>query len=54
MQVVIFNIGKERFALETRLVHGIEKMMNITSVPKSPHYISGLANLRGSIINVGA
>lgn len=52
MQVVIFNIGKERFALETRLVHGIEKMMNITRVPKSPHYISGLANLRGNIISV--
>ncbi|SHE36335.1 MULTISPECIES: chemotaxis protein CheW [Caloramator] len=52
MQVVIFNIGKERFALETRLVHGIEKMMNITYVPKAPYYIRGLANLRGNIISV--
>lgn len=52
MQVVIFNIGKEKYALETRLVHGIEKMMNITNIPTAPHYISGLANLRGSIITV--
>ncbi|MCX7951688.1 MAG: chemotaxis protein CheW [Clostridiales bacterium] len=52
MQVVIFNIGKEKYALETRLVHGIEKMMNITNIPTAPYYISGLANLRGSIITV--
>ncbi|CDF58038.1 chemotaxis protein CheW [Thermobrachium celere] len=52
MQVVIFNIGKEKYALETRIVHGIEKMMNITKVPTAPYYVSGLANLRGNIISV--
>ncbi|MEF9934250.1 MAG: chemotaxis protein CheW [Clostridium sp.] len=52
MQVVVFTLGNEKFALETRIVHGIEKMMTITKVPTAPFYIKGLANLRGSIISV--
>jgi purine-binding chemotaxis protein CheW len=52
MQVVVFTLGKEKFALETRLVHGIDKSMIITSVPTAPYYIKGLANLRGTIISV--
>ena len=52
MQVVVFTLGNEKFALETRIVHGIEKMMTITKVPTAPYYIKGLANLRGSIISV--
>jgi purine-binding chemotaxis protein CheW len=52
MQVVIFTLGNEKFALETSLVHGIEKMMNITRVPNAPSYIKGLANLRGTIISI--
>ncbi len=52
MQVVVFTLGSEKFALETRIVHGIEKMMSITNVPTAPYYIKGLANLRGNIITV--
>ena len=52
MQVVIFTLGKEKYALETRLVHGIEKFMSITKVPKAPYYIRGLVNLRGNIISI--
>lgn len=52
MQVIIFTLGKEKFALETRLVHGIEKMMSITKVPRAPYYIKGLVNLRGNIVPI--
>jgi purine-binding chemotaxis protein CheW len=52
MQIVVFTLGNEKFALETRLVHGIEKMMSITKVPTAPYYIKGLANLRGNIISI--
>lgn len=52
MQVVIFTLGKEKFALETRLVHGIEKKMAITKVPTAPHFINGLVNLRGNIVPI--
>ena len=52
MQVVVFNIGSEKYALDTNLVYGIEKVMDITNVPKAPSYVKGLANLRGTIISV--
>ncbi|QCX32380.1 purine-binding chemotaxis protein CheW [Caloramator sp. E03] len=52
MQIVIFTLGNERYALETDIVHGIEKMMGITKVPTAPYYVKGLANLRGSIITI--
>lgn len=52
MQVVIFSLGKEKFALETKFIDGIEKMLSITRVPTAPYYIRGLANLRGNIISI--
>ncbi|MEG0132536.1 MAG: chemotaxis protein CheW [Clostridium sp.] len=52
MQVVVFTIGDERFAVETSKVQGINGLMKITTVPKSEKYIKGLINLRGSILSV--
>lgn len=52
MQVVIFKIGEEQFAVETGQVQSICDMMNITKVPKASSYIKGLINLRGIIITV--
>jgi purine-binding chemotaxis protein CheW len=52
MQIVVFTLGNEEFALETGLINGIEKMLSITKVPTAPYYIKGLANLRGTIISI--
>lgn len=52
IQIVVFTLGKEKFALETKFVDGIEKMLGVTKVPTAPYYIEGLANLRGNIISV--
>jgi purine-binding chemotaxis protein CheW len=52
MQIVVFTLGKEKFALETTLINGIEKIMNVTSVPNAKPYIRGLSNLRGNIITI--
>ncbi len=49
MQFVIFKLGEEHFAVEADKVLSINDMMIITKVPKSPNYIKGLINLRGSI-----
>ncbi len=49
MQIVVFKLGDEHFAVETERVQGINDMMSITRVPKAPRYIQGLINLRGSI-----
>lgn len=52
MQVVVFKIGNEEFAVETSKVQGINGLMKITKVPKAKKYIKGLINLRGSILSV--
>lgn len=52
MQMVVFKLGDEHFALETDKVQTIKEIMSITNVPKAPDYIKGLINLRGSIISL--
>lgn len=52
VQVVIFRIGDEQFAVETSKVQSINDIMEITKVPKAPKYIKGLINLRGNIISL--
>jgi len=49
MQIVVFKLGDEHFAVETEKVQSINDIMGITRVPKAPSYIKGLINLRGSI-----
>jgi purine-binding chemotaxis protein CheW len=50
IQVVVFKLQDEQFAVETSRVQSISDMMEITKVPKAPKHIKGLINLRGSII----
>lgn len=52
MQVVIFKLSKEQFAVETEKVKSITDMMEVTKVPKAPSYIKGLINLRGNVISL--
>lgn len=50
IQVVVFKLQDEQFAVETSRVQSITDMMEITKVPRAPKHIKGLINLRGSII----
>ncbi|MEY7998821.1 chemotaxis protein CheW [Clostridium sp. Mt-5] len=52
MQVVIFGLNNEQFAVETAKVQSINDAMEITKVPKAPAYIKGLINLRGNVISL--
>ena len=52
MQVVVFKLNDEQFAVETSRVQGINDRMEITKVPKAPAYIKGLINLRGNVISL--
>ena len=52
MQIVVFKLNDEQFAVETAKVQGINDMMEITKVPKAPQHIKGLINLRGTIISL--
>ncbi|MGL4761218.1 MAG: chemotaxis protein CheW [Sarcina sp.] len=52
MQIVIFSLGDEEFAVETLKVQNISNNMLVTKVPKSDVHIRGLINLRGNIISL--
>ena len=52
MQIVIFKLNDEQFAVETSKVQGINEMMEVTLVPRAPEHIKGLINLRGNIISL--
>jgi purine-binding chemotaxis protein CheW len=52
MQIVVFKLNDEQFAVETAKVQGINDMMTLTKVPRAPEHIKGLINLRGNIISL--
>ena len=52
MQVIVFNLGNEQFAVETSKIQTITDVMKVIRVPKAPTYIKGLINLRGSILSL--
>ena len=47
-----FNLDHELFGVEILRVQEIIGVLPITKVPKSPHYIKGVINLRGRVIPV--
>ncbi|MDD2942703.1 MAG: chemotaxis protein CheW [bacterium] len=47
-----FSLGKENYGVEILKVQEIIGVIKITRVPKSPHYLKGVINLRGKIIPV--
>lgn len=52
IQVVAFQLGNEEYAVDIINVQEINRLLNITRVPRSPDYIDGVVNLRGNIIPV--
>ncbi len=47
-----FNLGEEEFAAHVSKVINILEMTKITEVPKSPEYMKGVINLRGTVLPV--
>ena len=47
-----FNLGEEEFAAHVGKVLNILEMTKITEVPKSPEYMIGVINLRGTVLPV--
>jgi len=50
--VVEFALGKENYALDIEYAREIVEMMPITPIPRAPHYLKGIINLRGEITNI--
>jgi len=51
-QFVVFALGNEQYGVEVGCVREIIRMPGMIKVPRAPHYVEGLANLRGSILTV--
>lgn len=47
-----FVLGSEEYGLEILKVQEINGMMDITRVPRTPHYVRGVINLRGRVIPI--
>ncbi len=51
-QYLTFNLGEESFALDVSHVREILEFTTVTKVPKTPSYMRGVINLRGSVVPV--
>lgn len=51
-QFVICNIGNEELAVDVLAVQEINRLVEVTRVPKTPAFVEGVINLRGRIIPV--
>ncbi len=52
LQLVSFTIGQEEFGLDIQCIQEINRIVEITRVPNSPEFVSGVINLRGKVIPV--
>ena len=50
LQLVTFYLGKEEFAVDILNIQGINRMIEITTVPNAPDFVEGVINLRGKVI----
>jgi purine-binding chemotaxis protein CheW len=51
-QIVVFELGDERYGLDIAAVYEIIRHQPITAVPQAPAFVEGVINLRGRIIPV--
>ncbi len=52
LQVVAFKLGKEEYAVDILHVQEINRLLNITRVPRTERFIEGVVNLRGNIVPI--
>lgn len=52
MQMVVFKLSNEEFAIEVSSIEAIIKLQAITKVPHAPAHVVGVTNLRGNIVPV--
>lgn len=52
VQLVSFHLDNEEYGVEVLKVREIIRMINITHMPNTPHYVEGIINLRGKVIPI--
>ena len=51
-QYLTFRLGEERYAIDVSKVKEVLELVSITRVPKTPEFMKGVINLRGSVVPV--
>ncbi|SHK30835.1 chemotaxis protein CheW [Desulforamulus aeronauticus] len=51
-QIVVFQLMEQVYGVDINSVYEIIRMETITSIPRTPHFVEGVINLRGRIIPV--
>ncbi|MFW5836970.1 MAG: chemotaxis protein CheW, partial [Desulfovibrionaceae bacterium] len=51
-QFLTFTLGEEVYALEIDVIREVLEMTDITKIPRTPAYMRGVINLRGSAVPV--
>jgi purine-binding chemotaxis protein CheW len=52
IQLVSFHLDNEEYGVEVLKVREIIRMVTITHMPNTPHYVEGIINLRGKVIPI--
>ncbi len=52
VQVIVFNLGDERYGVDISQVREIIKPTKITRIPNAPDFVEGVINLRGQITTI--
>ena len=52
LELVEFRLASERYAVETRHVHEVQVLRDLTPLPGTPAFMRGIVNLRGRIVPV--
>lgn len=51
-QIVVFDLGKERYGVNIESVQEVVSAQEITPLPGTPAYVVGVTNLRGTVVPV--
>ncbi|HJV46719.1 MAG TPA: chemotaxis protein CheW [Bacillota bacterium] len=52
LKVIVFRLGDEEYGVDVGQVKSIERLQQITRLPKTPPFVKGIINLRGSVIPI--
>lgn len=52
LQLLSFRVGDESFAVDVLKIRGVERMRKITSIPKMPHFLDGVLDIREQIVPI--
>lgn len=52
IKVIVFQLQDEQYGVEVRQVQTIERLMPLTRVPRTPDFVKGVVNLRGTIMPI--